>query len=63
MYTTPICRGTMRPNTTYIFSTLPLAAVSVQFFAHLRLAQWSLYYISYKHSRFVSLEYYPHMAL
>ena len=51
------------PNATYIFSTLTLAAVSRQFLEHLRLAKWSLHYISYKHLRFVSPEYYPRTAL
>mgnify|MGYP001793051004 CR=1 FL=1 len=58
-HTTPIFRGTSPPNTTYIFSALSLPAVSMQFLAHLRLAKWSLNYISYKHSRFVLPEYYP----
>ena len=62
-HTTLICRGTTPPNATYIFSALLLAAVSMQFLAHLRLAQWSLHYISYKHSIFVSSEYYPRTAL
>ena len=62
-HTTPICWGTTLPNATYIFSTLSLAAVSMQFLAHLQLAKWSLHYISYKHSRFVLPEYYPQTAL
>ena len=47
----------------YIFRALSLAAVSIKLLAHLQLAQWSLHYISYKHSRFVSPEYYPRTAL
>ena len=62
-HTTAICRGTMPPNVTYIFSALSLAAVLMQFLAHLWLAKWSLHYISYKHSRFISPEYYSRMAL
>ena len=38
-HTTPICRGTTPPKATYNFSALSLAAVSMQFLAHLRLAK------------------------
>ena len=62
-HNTPICRGTKPPSATYIFSALSLPAVSMHFLAHLWLAKWSLHYISYKHLRFESPEYYPRTAL
>ena len=46
-HTTPTCQGTTPSNATYIFSTLSLAAISMQFLVHLWLAKWSLHYISY----------------